>query len=569
MIRLVAGWLSSIALGLLVVGPLAALGVCALVDRGPGGEARASLFPVAVAALDPYVWTCLRNSATTAGLATLASMVAGVAIGRLIGDRGFPFRALALALLAAVAATPPVALALGASSLVEANAGPAWAGLLERAGSASRILPSDWAWLAWLGAAVLPGAAIAALAYATALDRLDPSWRDAAVLAGGAGTRGWRRLAWPLLRPEMGRVGGLVFAATLADPGPPLVLGLRRSLGYQLVTTAFDDEPFPRLAVLGLIAVIICAAARTVLRLWTGPSRRTITLRRDPAGNRERSVASRARTLAVFAAMGILAVLAAAPLVGLATTAPAGAILPRLSDPAMGRIFVRSLVLGLAVAALTAVSDRVVGWFESSAGGAASGRFRRLARAAAPPPLVAGVVTLALGRLLRLWLAAYPEAGRSASAPAALAEWLAGDRLPLAAATLAVWLATVSARLDDRREGDASGAVPARSRQDGRVEAGRGRARRRARASSYAGRWRAAAATIATAAVNVAPAVLLASSTQAATIGPAVLLLRERPEAGTALAATLAAVVWIASVAAAFLDPVARRIASTPGASRD
>ncbi|WP_156512676.1 hypothetical protein [Planctomyces sp. SH-PL62] len=560
MIRLIASWFSSIALGLLVAGPLAAMGVCALLDRAPDGEVRASLFPVAIAALDPFVWACVRNSVVVAGLAASTAMVAGVVVGRLIGDRAFRLRGPALLLLTALAATPSVALAMGASAAVGDDAATAWSTILSRSERATRHLPADAGWLLWLLAASLPGAAAATLAYAWALDRLDPAWRDAARLAGADGTRAWRRLAWPLLRPAMARVGGLVFAVTLADPGPPLILGLRRTLGFQMASAAFDAAPFPRLAVLGLLALLACATARATLRLWAGPTRLVGPPRRDRDGGRARPAASWPRVVVLSTLLGSGAILAAVPLGGLARAAFDGgesgfrsaAIVPRLADPAVTRLLFRSIVLGLGVAILAAISGRALGGLEAGAGPAASGRFRRLARLLAPPPMVAGVVVLAFGFLIGL--AAETVDSRSSIATRRLVEGLDGERLGLATVILGVWLATVASRLDGRRPPLATGTAECR---DAATLAGAGRsgARRLARGGFGSGRWRAAAATVATAAVNVAPAVVLASSAHSATIGPGLLLFHERPGGGAAIAASLALIATAANLASAFLDP--------------
>ena len=44
--------------GLLTVLPALALVVAVLVDLGPDGEPRFSLFPIALLAFDPFAWTC-------------------------------------------------------------------------------------------------------------------------------------------------------------------------------------------------------------------------------------------------------------------------------------------------------------------------------------------------------------------------------------------------------------------------------------------------------------------------------------------------------------------------------
>lgn len=58
---LVLRWMRSATrgvLGLLTVVPFVSLVLGVIVNRGPGGEARFSLFPMALQALDPFAWTC-------------------------------------------------------------------------------------------------------------------------------------------------------------------------------------------------------------------------------------------------------------------------------------------------------------------------------------------------------------------------------------------------------------------------------------------------------------------------------------------------------------------------------
>ncbi|WP_165064212.1 ABC transporter permease family protein [Paludisphaera rhizosphaerae] len=566
MIRRVEGWFSSIALGVLAVGPLAALGVCALTDIGPGGDSRASLFPAAVLVLDPFVWTCFRDSAAVAGLAALAAVLGGVFVGRLIGESGGPIREAAVLMLTALAVSPPTVLALATASVIDAS--PEGRPQLPASLGQSRFLPADPGWPAWLLAAALPGVAAGALSYAAALGRLDPSWRDAARLAGGAGARGWKRLAWPLLRPTMGRTAAVVFAWTLADPGPPLILGLRRTLGSQIVLAAVGEDPFPGLAFLGLLAVAACAVVRAGLRVWSGPDRlepanggSDLQIRREPAPSRVLAPAAILFTCSLLILAVVIGVGRGMKGITEASASRGTTIGAVLADPTVRHVLSRSLILGLGAALLAAVAGRLLERFAATAGAAASGRFRRLSRLLAPPPLVAGIIVPALARLIRLSAAS----GLIAPSPALaeLAAWLDGDRVPLAAAMLAVAAAMIVARLEDRpprtSEANRGAALDAAVL----AGAGRRRARRLALGTAFGAGWRGLAADAAMASACIAPAVLLLASPQTATIGPAVLLFHERPDGGAAIAAFLAVVAWVLSVASAMIRPNPRRIAST------
>ncbi len=538
---------------MLVVGPLAALGVCALVDVGPGGEARASLFPAAVVLLDPFVWTSLRQSAITAGIASLAAIVGGTIVGRVVGRPGGASRAAAMVALGIAAASPPYLIALGASGWLDAGDSATWR---------ARFPSIDAAWAAWVAASVVPGMALGALAYLRALDGLGPWWREAAAMAGGPRLGRWRRLAWPPIRPAMARAGAFTFALTLADPGPPLLLGLRRTLGYQMVVVATGDAPFPALASLALIAVATVAGWRIILRLWSGPDREG-----NGRDDRPRPPASWRRALATWGVAAGFGAFVLAAMVGLGMVAgeaaDEGGATRRLSaDPAVTRILVRSLAMGVGVAVLATASGAALARLEASAGLAAAGRFRRLAKAVAPPPIVAGVVVLALGRLATLASAGREDAG-------ALIDWLDADRAPMVATTLAVWLAVASSRVGRRPLGPVDAAHDARYDAAMLAGARRGSARRLARGGRLGEGWGDFAATLATAAVAVAPAMVVVSWLSIATVGPGVLLYRERGGAGAAVAATLGLLAWGVALATAPIGAGRRGNASTadsPGA---
>jgi iron(III) transport system permease protein len=362
----------------------------------------------------------------------------------------------------------------------------------------------------------------------------------------------------------MARAGAFTFTLTLADPGPPLLLGLRRTLGYQMVLAATGDATFPALAALALIAVATVAGWRAGLRLWSGRDRAAAG--RD---DRPRPPASWRRACATsgfavgFGAFALAAMFGLGMVAGETAAEGAG---PRAiaADPAMTRLLVRSLALGLGAALLVVLSDWLLTRLETLAGRAAAGRFRRLAKAAAPPPIAAGVVVLALGRLTTLAAAAgWADAGSAAG-------WLNGDRAPLIATTLAVWLAVASPRVVRRPLGPNEADAPPDPRLDAAALAGvrRGTARRLARGGRLGEVWRDFAATLATAAVALAPAVLIASSTSIATVGPGVLLFRERGGSGAAVAATLGLVAWAVALATAPIGAERRRIASTAESPR-
>ena len=56
----------------------------------------------------------------------------------------------------------------------------------------------------------------------------------------------------------------------LTDPAAPLVLGLRRTLGFQIVVTALGPDPFPRLAGIVLMVLAVNLAGSVLVRWRRG-----------------------------------------------------------------------------------------------------------------------------------------------------------------------------------------------------------------------------------------------------------------------------------------------------------
>lgn len=559
LIRWLASWTSAILLGLIVVAPLAALVARASLDRGPDGAIRASIFPGAITVLDPFVGACVRNSALMALAVALTSLLVGIGLGRALGDWRFPLRGLVVAMLAVAAATPPAVLALGLAILVNGQGELAWRGWFDRVGGVDRLAPLDWGWLGWFWAAVAQGSALAALAFLSAHDRLDPAWRDAAKLAGGSRNRVWWRLNWPLLRPALAQAIGLVFAATLADPGAPLILGLRRTLGYQVVVAGLGPEPFPRIAVLGLIILLLVAIVRLVLFVWSGADRLSrVGLPLQSANSRPSPPASLRRTLGAWLFAGAWSVLLAAPVLaivaglGLARPFSSGGInevARRLSDSFVVDLAVRSALLGIAMMILAAIARRVVRGLEVAAGSASTDRFERFARLGAAAPIIAGIVALCVPGLVEMIAASF---GERSAALSRLADWLGGGRASFPLLACGVWLAMAPVWLGSRaRRVDSIGAGDPRFAAALLAGAGHGRARRLALGASWPARRRSALLIATLAATNIAPAVLFVSSARDSTVGPALLFLHERPGDGLATASALALAVFAFNAAVA------------------
>jgi iron(III) transport system permease protein len=519
-----------------VLAPALALVPAAVLDRGPEGTIRPTLFPLALAALDPLVWDCLRNSAVLALVVALGSLVLGTGLARIAVRWRFWGRPVLNALLMASLVIPPLFGAIGLRRIAAAVA--------DRSGVGPGPLAG---WIAWGWVELIAGVPLVALAVGRALGRFDPAWEDAARIAGAGPRRIWRQLVWPNVRPAAARAAGVVFTLTLIEPGAPLVLGLRRTLSFQIVEAALGPEAAPRAAVLAVIAAVIALAARGIGRWWGRGGAKNPELGESiPGRPRAASWFGAACALALF---GLGVVLAWIPLLSLLTIAPPGSRgrtfgsgVRRLVavDPEMQRVLVNSLALGGAVVAI----DLALAW--TLASWASRRRGWLLSLAAWPellPPLALGVGAVMLPELLEM-VADWARAGSAGEAVVRGARLLAGGLDAYRTPGVALALAVAAVRLPFlvRAVGHGRNQL-----HPGPIDAALllGATPRRARRTAT-GPWLGAAPaalglTFALAATNLAPALLLAPTIEGRTLAPSILMLADAP--GTALdqAATLAA----------------------------
>ena len=154
------------AVGWLTVLPAIALALAVLVDRGPDGEPRVSLFPIALLAFDPFAWTCARNSLIFASLVTMFSMIGGVGLGLVLSQRRFPGRGVLRAAVVSMLAATPACLALGLVGIWGTH--PPWPWPASMRGAASGSLSLDtWqglpSWVLWIWAGLPSAMALVAL----------------------------------------------------------------------------------------------------------------------------------------------------------------------------------------------------------------------------------------------------------------------------------------------------------------------------------------------------------------------------------------------------------------------
>src|SRR5208337_3479645 len=404
MLKRAISWATTSVLGLVLLAPILALLPAAVLDIGPAPEARTrfSVFPLALAALDPLIWTSLWNSVAAAVIVAVGSLVIGVALGGVAARLRFWGRPVLSASITAPAVVAPALFALGLLGLFDPS-GPRGLGsvvdwIVRADGYSARM----WPWLVWVWAALIQGVALVVLTTRSAYGRLQSFGQDAARLAGARPPRVWWTLTWPTLRPSVVSAVYLVFMINLADPGVPLVLGLRRTLGFQMVATALGPDPFPRLAAIALIVLAITLPGSSLV-WWRGRSLFDAGIAPgDDRGfhDRQTQIAAWPRAAVSFLILGCWSLLAWVPVGGLMRIG-----LARTASPDNAHPLVRLGIVDLLRRLTTDLAPRLLAWRPSRGPVGAMARGWRSAvafLAALVPPLVAGAGVLALGRTAML-----------------------------------------------------------------------------------------------------------------------------------------------------------------------
>jgi ABC-type Fe3+ transport system permease subunit len=586
-VRAAYRWLRAAARGavaLLTVFPAVALAIAILVDRGPDGEPRVSLFPVALLALDPFAWTCARNSLIFATAVTVLALIGGVFLASVLSARRFPGRGAFHAAAASMLAATPACLALGFLGFLETSRSWPWPAWMREAASGSLSLES-WrglpSWALWIWAGLPTAIALVTLATAAALERVDPAWRDAARQAGAGTTRTFLTVHWPLIRPAAARAAAIVFPMALVEPGGPSILGLRRTLAFQIVETATRPDPFPRVAVWAAMAAVLSVAGRWLLRWWGGPPLLDVAHNvRD--GHRSRPPAPRAGMPLAVACAAVVAGsvgLGWLPVVGLgrllwavgpresalndSPSVPFGTSIPHPFDPPVPQVLAQTMLLSIEVGA----GVLVLAWLLRPDPGvrhASTATARFVGRFALMPPLIQSAGVLAIPGLLdaaAFWLMSFSGLRTPAARVAGVARELAVERNPWAILVAAVGLSVGARLLQNWRRTAERRPDETRPGLDAAILAGASPVRARAVAALRPGGWFGCfLLAFILAAINVAPALLFSPWMDGRPIAPAMLGLAKGPDPARVQAALLAFGVIAGNIAGL----LTARLASAP-----
>jgi ABC-type Fe3+ transport system permease subunit len=558
--------------GLVLPAPLLALVATVILDTGPGPDSlvRVSLFPLVLTAYDTLTWASLGNSLALAATVACGSLICGVSLGRVFSRWHFWGRPLFFALLLAPAVIPPSFTSLGLLGLFDPSGPRVWRSLA-RVVFAPEVADRGWPWLVWTWAALSQGVALVVFTTSSVLRLLDPDREDAARLAGASPRRIWWSLTWPALRPSVAAVISLIFMLTLADPGPPLILGLRRSLGFQLVFSSIRPDPFPRIAALGVVILSVALAWHKLVSWW-GRAGMVPDLFASGTRDRQRPSALDAawpRSAAFGVVLLFCSLLAWLPVLGLATMSLARLgdsdnshplvrlgvldLARRLTEDPAPQLLAHTLLLGLGVGL---VLWTLASWRPRDPFGPPARKWKSVGAfvTSSVPPLVMGVSVLSFSRLAglaALWLEGRLEWPRAAAAIELMGRTLDPCAAPGLALYLGVCLAQIPTKLLTRRSQPGRG-EPVSHRIDQAVLSGA--RRHRARALGLRGSASIPARSIVLwsvlAATGIAPAILLAPTMESRPVGPGIVILADGPGESRAQAAALALTTIVVNLAA-------------------
>ncbi len=228
-----------------------------ITDRGADQSLRLTLFPLALTCFDPLLWTCVWGSLLVAALAAACSLILGVAIAISTQSRSYWGRPILVVLTILPLAIPP---AISAGAWRVSNLFTPWI-ITDLGGGLVDLTP----WLIWLMAASIWGSALVAASASSRLARIDNDSVELARSLGlGPWTR-WRELVWPTIRPATAQAASMVFSLVIFDPGPPIVLGLKRTLAWETLASMQRVGGLPRVATISLGMILVCTIVHLIV----------------------------------------------------------------------------------------------------------------------------------------------------------------------------------------------------------------------------------------------------------------------------------------------------------------
>ncbi len=377
------GLLPLVFLTLMVLAPLARLGFEGMSGAQPG--------MLGAMAGDAYLRWRLGWSLLQAALTCLAALVVGLPVAWVLARMEFPGRGLALRLLMLPFVVPTLVAALGVLALWGPRGVLAqWWGLDLQ----------DTPWLLLYGNLFF-NLCLVVRAAVEALERVSAARVAAARTLGATPWRAFWRVEWPAILPWLASALCLVFLYAFSGFGLALILGGQRfsTIEVEIYTLVAHELKLAQAGVLALVMLVLTGAV-AMLYAWVErrlatPARADVIGRKSPQGA--------VQWVAVAAAMSVLLLFCATPLVAIVARAVAGgsATWAVLWEPETLQAWwntVRFTAAAVVLATVLGVTH------------ALAARHSTWLRAAAFLPFVVSPVTVAFGLLLLYpaWSASLP-----------------------------------------------------------------------------------------------------------------------------------------------------------------
>lgn len=278
-----------------------------------------------LAPYSPTTWKYLRNSLLLAITTTVLTTIVTIPLARWFTRYRFPGQGLLGSVLLVPLIVPPFVGAIGMERLLHRfGTVNLW---LMQLGVLPPGQPIDWlAGGGFFGVVLMQVLHLYPILYlnlAAAWANVDPTLEDAARNLGAGEWRVFRTVTFPLLLPGYFAGATLVFVGSFTDLGTPLVFNYLKVVPVRIFFEVSDPQ---RTNAVAYALVVITLVLTAVLFFST----RWLVVRRSYAGGGKGAMASAVppagwgRTAVIYSAVGLLALLAMVPNVGVALTAFAG-----------------------------------------------------------------------------------------------------------------------------------------------------------------------------------------------------------------------------------------------------
>ena len=283
-------------------------------------EGRFSLKFFAILFKNPTYLEAIRNSLCMALATTVATAFVAVPLGFIGARYSFRGKAILTGLLLVPMIMPPFVGAIGMFRLL--TRGGSINLLLAKLGLPTFDFMGAGGFWAIVALQVLHLYPIMYLNVAASLANVDPSLEEAARNMGDSGLRLFRKITFPLMMPGFFAGAVLVFIWSFTDLGTPLIFSYRRVVAVQIFDMISNLNANPMAYALVVVVILLTATAFLLGRTYLG--KRGYEMLYKGASSRADRPAGRWLTVGIWAAIGLLLMVALLPHLSVLLTSIAG-----------------------------------------------------------------------------------------------------------------------------------------------------------------------------------------------------------------------------------------------------